>query len=213
MDNNDIKLINDYENLIVLLRQLHNDTPILEQQHKSIKKAFVDAQEKLETTIATSDKKIEKVKKAALTDFEKECKVIISGMLSDFQEQATKILKDIELQKTELNLLLSKVDSAVTSLATAKAELMDGEIYSGKELIKNFKSHINKDLIVKRISPKSGKTWENDYCMFITEFDEYRLYGKIYLNGTLIKERTFYPIDNSFMIYNSPSKITICKNL
>ena len=37
---NDIDLIEEYEELIVLLRQLHDDVPILEKQHNSIKKAF-----------------------------------------------------------------------------------------------------------------------------------------------------------------------------
>ena len=54
-DKKDIELIGEYEELVVLLRQLHKDTPILEEQHQSINKAFVNAQEKLETTIASAN--------------------------------------------------------------------------------------------------------------------------------------------------------------
>ena len=57
---NDIDLIEEYEELIVLLRQLHDDVPILEKQHNSIKKAFKNAQEKLDSTIKSSEEEMRK---------------------------------------------------------------------------------------------------------------------------------------------------------
>ena len=49
-------MLEEYEELIVLLRQLHSDVPVLEGQHRSIQQAFVSAQTKLENTITDEEK-------------------------------------------------------------------------------------------------------------------------------------------------------------
>ena len=86
--NKDVEIITEYEELLVLLKKLHEDTPVLEKQHKSITKAFVSAQEKLESTIESSNEELEKAKKVILANFSNECKRIVSEVLSDAQKQS-----------------------------------------------------------------------------------------------------------------------------
>lgn len=220
----DIELIGEYEELLVLLRQLHKDTPVLEKQHRSISQAFVVAQEKLESTIASSGKEINKLKKDVLADFEVECRKVVESLFSDAQSKAEETLKRIQSEKKSLELLLSRVESAEALLENRidevkktpskrkKVELIDGEVYTGEELLEKYESHINKDLFVKRIVAKSGKPWNNDYCMLITEIDDTRVYGEIYRDGTMYEEHKGYSIYDSFMIYRGPSEEAILES-
>lgn len=222
-NNKDITLIGEYEELLVLLRQLHKDTPILEKQHHSLKQAFVSAQEKLETTIASADEQITKSKQKILVDFEAECRKIINTILSDAQVQATETLKKIQTEKKSLEALLDKCDDAKLEIRTRldeakthpikrkQSDLVDGEIYTGEELLEKFSSHIDKDLFVKRIVAKSGKPWNNDYCMLVTGIEETRVFGEIYRDGTMYEEHKGYSIYDSFMIYRGPSEKEILK--
>jgi hypothetical protein len=221
----DIELINEYEELLVLLRQLHKDTPILEKQHHSINKAFVDAQKKLETTIASANEEIEIIKKNILADFEVDCRKIIGDLISEAQSQTALTLKKLQAERKSLELLLSKVENIETKIESfgerleqqiedtqkqpgkrKKSELIDGEIYTGEELIKRLSSHINKDLFVKRIIAKSGKPWKSDYCMLITGYDDTEIRGETYKDGTIYEEHKEYPLYDSFMIYRGPSE-------
>lgn len=220
----DIELIGEYEELLVLLRQLHKDTPILEKQHSSISQAFVVAQEKLESTISSSGEEMNKLKKDVLADFEVECRKVVDDLFSEAQSNVASTLKRIQSEKKSLELLLSRVESAEALLENRidevkktpgkrkKVELIDGEVYTGEELLKKYESHINKDLFVKRIVAKSGKPWNNDYCMLITEVDDTRVYGEIYRDGTMYEEHKGYSICDSFMIYRGPSEETILES-
>ena len=220
----DIELIGEYEELIVLLRQLHKDTPILEKQHRSISQAFVAAQEKLESTIASSSKEINKLKIEILADFEIACRKVIDDLVSDAKSKAEATLKSIHAEKKSLEQLLSRVEVAVALLETRadeiektpskrkKKELVDGEIYSGEELLEKYASHIDKDLFVKRIIAKRGQPWNHDYCMLITEIGDTRVYGEIYRDGTMIENHKGYSIYDSFMIYRGPSETEILES-
>lgn len=222
-NNKDIELIGEYEELLVLLRQLHRDTPILEKQHHSIKQAFVSAQEKMETTIAAADKQITKSKQKILADFESECQKIINTILSDAQTQAAETLKKIQTEKICLEALLNKCDGVKLEMKTRldeaetqqikrkRSDLVDGEIYTGEELLEKFSSHIDKDLFVKRIIAKSGKPWNNDYCMLVTEIEENMVFGEIFRDGNMYEENKGYSIYDSFMIYRGPSEKEILK--
>ena len=224
-DKKDIELIGEYEELVVLLRQLHKDTPILEKQHQSINKAFVNAQEKLETTIASANKEITKAKTSIMADFEADCRKIIEDLIADAQSQATATMKKLQTERKNLELLLSKLENIETKLEgigeqlehqiedtkkqpikRKKSELIDGEIYTGEELVKKFSSHINKDLFVKRVIAKTGNPWKNDYCMLITGYDDVDICGETYRDGTMYEEHKEYPLHDSFMIYRGPSE-------
>lgn len=221
----DIELIDEYEELLVLLRQLHNDTPILEKQHQSINNAFVRSQEKLESTIASANEEISKTKKNILADFEADCRKIVAASITEAQSQAALTLKKLQEERKGLELLLSKLKNIETKLERVgekleqqvvdskkqpaklkKSELVDGEIYTGEELVKKFRTHINKDLFVKRIVVKSGNPWKNDYCMLITGYDVSSICGETYKDGTMYEEHKEYPLHDSFMIYRGPSE-------
>ena len=225
IDKKDIELIGEYEELVVLLRQLHKDTPILEKQHQSISKAFVNAQEKLETTIASADEEIAKAKKSIMADFEADCRKFIEGLIVDAQSQATATMRKLQAERKSLELLLSKLENIEKKLEGVgeqleckiedtkkqpakrkKSELIDGEVYTGEELIKKFSSHINKDLFVKRVIARSGNPWKNDYCMLITNSDDIAIYGETYKDGVMYEEHKSYPLHDSFMIYRGPSE-------
>lgn len=225
MDEKDVKLIGEYEELLVLLRRLHEDTPILEKQHRSISKAFVNAQEKLELTIASADEQIAKSKKSILAAFEMDCRKIVKDLLEDAQSQVEVTFKKLQSERKELESLLSKLEKVEKKLEIAeerlekrtedverqtvkrpKIELIDGKIYTGEELIKKFSTHINKDLFVKRIVAKSGNPWKNDYCMLITDADETTIYGETYKDGIMFEDNKEYPLHDSFMIYRGPSE-------
>ena len=225
IDDKDIKLIGEYEELVILLRQLHEDTPILEKQHRSINKAFVNAQEKLESTIAAANEEIAKSKNNILADLETECRKIVSGLVVEAQFQAESTLKKLQAERKSLELLLSKLENVEAKLANAEArienqiadvkkqpskqkysELIDGEVYEGEELIKKFFANIDKNLFVKRVLSKSGQTWKNDYCMLITNINGSKICGEIYKDGIMYEDQKEYPLKDSFMIYRGPSE-------
>ena len=220
----DLETIEKYEDLIVLLRKLHADTPILEKQHKSIKQAFVIAQEKLETTIETSNDEIGEIKKKILTDFEKECRAIVTETITHVQEQATALIEKIQVEEKTLSSLLQKAEITSQQLSAqigtlpdrsnkySDEELIDGEIYTGEELIGKFASYIDENLFVKRIVGKTGKPWNNDYCMLVTDFSDTMIYGEIYKDGELSNESKGYSIYDSYMIYRGPSEKAILKS-
>jgi hypothetical protein len=110
IDKKDIELIGEYEELVVLLRQLHKDTPILEKQHQSISKAFINAQEKLETTIASANEEIAKAKKSIMAEFEADCRKFIEGLIVDAQSQATATMRKLQAERKSLELLLSRLE-------------------------------------------------------------------------------------------------------
>jgi hypothetical protein len=225
MNDRDEKMIDEYEELLVLLRQLHEDTPILEKQHRSIKKAFVSAQEKLESTIASAGDVITKSKETILADFKVECQKIIDDLFAEAQAQAADTLKKLKTEKENVEQLLSRIENVGMHLETTaerlghqaeetkkqttkrkKIELVDGDIYKGEELIKKFSAHIGIDLFVKRIIVRSGNPWKNDYCMLITGADATTIYGVIYKDGSVLEEQKGYPLSDSFMIYRGPSE-------
>jgi hypothetical protein len=225
MNDRDEKMIDEYEELLVLLRQLHEDTPILEKQHRSIKKAFVSAQEKLESTIASAGDVITKSKETILADFKVECQQIIDDLFAEAQAQAADTLRKLISEKESVEQVRSKIDNAGMHLETSeerlehrleeakkqptkrqKNDLVDGEIYKGEEIIKKFSAHIGKDLFVKRIIVRNGNPWKNDYCMLITDADSATIYGEIYKDGSLLEEQKGYPLSDSFMIYRGPSE-------
>jgi hypothetical protein len=90
-------------------------------------------------------------------------------------------------------------------------QLKENLVGTGRMFCENYREHINKDLIVKRIQPAKNNLWYNDYCMFITEIKDNCVYGDIYLNGVLTS-RGFYPDSDSFMVYKSPNEEKILRD-
>ena len=115
-DKQDIELIDEYEELLVLLRQLHKDTPILEKQHKSISQAFVAAQEKLNSTIASSGPEIGRVKEGILLEFSNECKSIVAELLSSSKAQTAELLNQIQVEKKNLEIITAESVNSIKKL-------------------------------------------------------------------------------------------------
>ena len=255
-DKRDVDILEEYEELIVLMRQLHDDVPILEKQHKSIRNAFVSAQAKMEKTIDSAGDEIRHHKGEILAEFEAECKDTAESFLSDFQVRVKNLLQTMlaefeeqcrivsdevlddaevraeelleEVQKTErsVHTLLSATTSAAQRVPASvevpkkrtdkpvKAEplLEDGYRCTGVELYQKFASHFNKDLFVKRIGRKNGRAWNNDFCMFVIEVSDGKLYGDRYKDGDLYDEQVGYELEDLFEIYSSPSEKMILKS-
>ena len=255
IDKQDIELLEEYEELIALLRQLHSDVPVLEKQHLSIREAFISAQAKLEKTIMESDAKLQQNKMQILTEFEKECTVITERVLVNMQTRLTELfkkalddakkecqriasttvtnaetavresLKEIEKKEKDVTKLLKKADS-ITQIPPSPEdnskkrkprmpsipELEDGFECTGKQILEQFATHINRDLFVKRIGKKNGRAWNNDFCMFVTEVSEGMICGDRYKDGDLYDEQVSYGDDDLFIIYRGPSEKTILKS-
>ena len=224
----DLELIQEYEELIILLKQLHEDTPVLEKQHKSIQEAFVSAQTKLEKTISSSNTEIKEVKEKILNEFRQECDEIFSESLESAKKQTEAMIKKIKSEEKNISELITRAEEASkrlsevttniplttskTSTRTYKDNLVDGDIYTGEELVEKFIEHIDEDLFVKRIVAKTGKPWSKDYCMLVTGSKGGSLCGEIYDNGILTKEYMSYSLDDKYMIYRGPSEKKILKS-
>lgn len=253
----DVELLEEYEELVALLRELHNDVPILEKQHSSIKQAFVLAQEKLEKTATESGDEIQKKKDIILSEFEKECQKVAKNILFDLQRHmresldelanefrkkcveisedaisnvetgTNKFMKEITAKEKELNTALKKVEvvsqqstqivekskKRTTQTVDLDPQLKDGLHCTGRHLSEEYSKHINKDLFVKRVGRKNARPWNNDFCMFVTEVDNGKIYGDRYKDGELYDEHIGYDLSDFFMIYRGPSEKKILKNL
>lgn len=125
----DIELLEEYEELIALLRQLHDDVPVLEKQHRSIQQAFVSAQTKLEKTIAESDAEMQKKKKQILAEFEKECNAVAERVLLNLQSKLTSAFEDafVDVQKACDTIAKATLNDAETRAASLLKEVQEKE--------------------------------------------------------------------------------------
>ena len=179
MDVKNNELISECEELLVLLKQLHKDTPILEKQHKSLKQAFVSAQAKLESTIESSDAEMERIKNKILLEFSNECKLIVSEVLSSSQTQIGELLKKIQLEKTKLESLSEQcIASTIKLMSTideAKNVLneLSNQIYSSEHALKIQKKQ---DEISNSKKTSSKKYIQFDYGEILSGAEIWKKY-------------------------------------
>lgn len=138
----DIEILAEYEELIVLLGKLHEDTSVLEKQHQSLHNAFISAQHKLDSTIASSSLEMDKIKKQALSEFSAECKIIVSEIVSKAEEQAISTVKKIQTERKALEAIRTECDNATAQLTTTveKAKSLLNELNNQASKIKSSNS-------------------------------------------------------------------------
>lgn len=134
----DLELIREYEELIILLKQLHEDTPVLEKQHESIREAFVKAQKRLDTSMKSSEKTLEEMKEKIKIDFSEECNAILADLMKSTQNQVSAWVAQIQTEKNDLMRIYEQCNSSLLKLDTAsdRAEQILGALNSKVDSVK-----------------------------------------------------------------------------
>ena len=239
MDEKNYKsIIQEYEELLTLVEVVKNDLPSIKRFQEDTLSLIVNSKKEISKSVENERKNFEKVLQKAILEIQKQEKTALESIdHTVLKKAATAVddlkkceegLRDSEGKVAELTerfeKALNQVDNATKTLQTALQQLKDAPIQPSSAAPQTIRIDYDEQLPVSEIYEKYSAlnipiiiqktTWENDYCMHISEFDSDKntAYGRIYLDGKIYKEHSYISGATICQMYASPNEEAILAN-